>query len=204
MNADGGAPNKPNKPRKPAASIARAAYYLFLICGILILAYAAYTVADAHAYQAVEKARFENVRVANNYEPRHHVAQGDVIGELEVPRLGIQTIVEQGDSPEILRRAVGHLVGTSMPGNQGNVALAGHRDTFFRPLRNIRQGDTVTLKTPEGTFQYQVESTSVVPPSDIQVLQPSGGKTLTLISCFPFYYVGPAPNRFVVRARATN
>ena len=203
MNADGSAPNNPNKPRKSAPFVARSAYYLFLIYGILILAYAAYTAADAHAYQAVEKARFESVRVANNYEPRH-VAQGDVIGELEVPRLGIQTIVEQGDSPEILRRAVGHLVGTSMPGNQGNVALAGHRDTFFRPLRNIRQGDTVTLKTPEGTFQYQVESTSVVPPSDIQVLQPSGGKTLTLISCFPFYYVGPAPNRFVVRARATN
>ena len=113
-------------------------------------------------------------------------------------------MVVQGDSPKILRRAVGHIVETAMPGGQGNVTLAGHRDTFFRPLRNIRRGDTVTLKTLEGAFQYEVESTAVVPPNDIQVLQPSAERTLTLITCFPFYYVGPAPNRFIVLARQMN
>jgi sortase A len=168
-----------------------------------VLAYAAYTIADAHAYQALETTRFENAKSISSVEPRH-VVQGDVIGELEVPRLGLQTMVVQGDSPKILRRAVGHVVETAMPGGQGNVTLAGHRDTFFRPLRNIRRGDTVTLKTLEGSFQYQVESTTVVPPSDIQVLQPSAERTLTLITCFPFYYVGPAPNRFIVLARQMN
>ncbi len=200
MNPHGAAPGKPGKPSK---FIARAVYYFFLIGGILVLAYAAYTIADAHAYQTVEKARFENVKVTKNDAPRR-VAQGDVIGELEVPRLGLQTIVVQGDSPSILRRAVGHIVGTAMPGSEGNVILAGHRDTFFRPLRNILQGDTVILKTPEGAFQYRVESTLVVPPSDVRVLQQTGGQTLVLITCFPFYYVGPAPDRFIVRARATN
>ena len=200
MNPHGAAPPRPGKPAK---LIARAVYYLFLIGGILVLACAAYTIADAHAYQTVEKVRFENVKVSSNQEPRH-VVPGDVIGELEVPRLGLQTIVVQGDSPKILRRAVGHIVETAMPGGQGNVTLAGHRDTFFRPLRNIRRGDTVTLKTLEGAFQYEVESTAVVPPNDIQVLQPSAERTLTLITCFPFYYVGPAPNRFIVLARQMN
>jgi LPXTG-site transpeptidase (sortase) family protein len=178
-------------------------YYLFLIGGILVLAYAAYTIAEAHAYQALAKTRFENAKSITSDEPRH-VVQGDVIGELEVPRLGLQTIVVQGDSAKNLQHAVGHIVQTAMPGEQGNVTLAGHRDTFFRPLRNIRRGDTVTLKTLEGTFQYQVESTTVVPPNDLQVLQPSAERTLTLITCFPFYYVGPAPNRFIVLARQMN
>jgi sortase A len=199
MSSHGVPPNKAGK----STIFLRAAYYLFLTSGILVFVYAAYTFVDAHAYQAVEKARFENVKVTRSEEPRH-VVQGDVIGELEVPRLGLQTIVVEGDSPKILRHAVGHMVETSLPGNRGNVALAGHRDSFFRPLRNIRRGDTITLKTLDGNFQYQVEFTSVVPPSDIQVLQPSGERTLTLITCFPFYYVGSAPNRFVVRARATN
>ena len=193
----------PGKPGKPAKFIARAVYYLFLIGGIFVLAYAAYTIADAHAYQRVEKVRFENLKVSSNQEPLR-AAQGDIIGELEVPRLGLQTIVVQGDSSKILRHAVGHIVETAMPGDQGNVTLAGHRDTFFRPLRNIRRGDTVTLKTLEGTFQYQVESTTVVPPNDLQVLQPSAERTLTLITCFPFYYIGPAPDRFIVLARQMN
>ena len=180
----------------PSRSVLR-----FIMSAVLALVYAAYTIADAHAYQALEEARFEDVKVTGSDEPLH-VAQGDVIGEMEVPRLGLKTIIAQGDSPRILRRAVGHIVETALPGNQGNVTLAGHRDSFFRPLRNIRRGDTITLKTLDGDFQYQVEFTTIVRPSDTQVLQPSSGeRTLTLITCFPFYYVGSAPNRFVVRAR---
>jgi sortase A len=181
----------------------RAAYYIFLVGGTLAAGYAAYTIADAHAYQTIERARFENVKTSSSVKPRHLV-QGDVIGEMEVPRLGLKTIVVQGDSASILRRAVGHLPETAVPGQVGNVILAGHRDTFFRPLRNVLVGDTIRIKTLDGNFSYRVEATAVVPPSDTQVLQPSGGRTLTLITCFPFYYVGPAPNRFIVRARATN
>jgi sortase A len=100
-----------------------------------------------------------------------------------------------------LQRAVGHIPETALPGEMGNVVLAGHRDTFFRPLREVRPGDVITLKTPDGSFQYRVESTAVVPPSDVRVLQASSERTLTLITCFPFHYVGPAPNRYIVRAR---
>jgi sortase A len=180
------------------ALILRAAYYIFLTGGILGLGYATYVVVDAHVYQAIEESRLPDMRPTQG--PRI-VAEGDVIGEMEVPRLGLKTIFVQGDSPRILRRAVGHLPETALPGEAGNVALAGHRDSVFRPLRGIQPGDAITIKTPDGEFAYQVESTKVVLPSDVQVLQPSSENTLTLVTCFPFYYVGPAPKRFIVRAR---
>jgi len=100
-----------------------------------------------------------------------------------------------------LRRAVGHLSKSALPGEWGNVALTGHRDTFFRTLRDIRLGDEIKFKTRERSFEYLVESVEVVAPTDIRVLESSTGHDLTLLTCFPFHYVGPAPNRFVVRAR---
>lgn len=178
--------------------ILRALHYVFLIGGILGLAYAGYVIAEAHAYQATEERRFENV--STNEQPPL-VVEGAVIGKMEIPRLGLKVIVVQGDSSKILQHAVGHLPETPLPGEWGNVVLAGHRDGFFRPLRNIQSGDAITLRTSGGDLRYEVESTAVVPPSDISVLQPSSERRLTLITCFPFYYVGPAPNRFIVRAR---
>jgi sortase A len=108
----------------------------------------------------------------------------------------------QGDAANILQHAVGHLAETALPGESGNVVLAAHRDTFFRPLKRIRVGDIITLRTVKGDFEYWVESTAVVSPDAIEVLRPTDGRTLTLITCFPFSFVGPAPNRFIVRARA--
>jgi sortase A len=198
MNALGSAANE---PRKAAPLILRMAYYVFLISGVIGLVYAAYTIADAHVYQTREESRFENVPASRSDEPPRLVAQGDAIGEMEVPRLGLKVIVVEGDSAKILRRGVGHIVKTALPGKAGNVTLAGHRDTFFRPLRNIQPGDAITFKTLDGDFRYQVESTAVVRPDDLQVLEPSSEQMLTLITCFPFYYVGSAPNRFIVRAR---
>jgi sortase A len=113
-------------------------------------------------------------------------------------------MVVQGDSPANLRRAVGHLSKSALPGEWGNVALAGHRDTFFRPLRDIRLGDEIRFTTSLRSFEYVVESIEVVAPTDIRVLESSTGHDLTLLTCFPFYYVGPAPKRFVVRAREVN
>jgi sortase A len=185
-------------PRKTRALILRAAHYILLSAGVFALAYAGYVIAEAHTYQTIEQSRFERVRPP---EARNSVVEGSAMGEMDISRLGLKAIFVQGDSPRILRHAVGHIAETALPGEWGNVVLTGHRDTFFRPLRNIRQGDAITLKTLDGDFQYQVESTAVVSPSDVQVLQPSSTRTLTLITCFPFYYVGPAPNRFIVRAR---
>lgn len=176
----------------------RLAHYIFLACGVFALGYAGYIIADARAYQAVEQSKFETV---SQTEMRHPVMEGGAIGEMEVPRLGLKAVFVQGDSPRILRRAVGHISDTALPGDPGNVVLTGHRDTFFRPLRNIQLGDAIRIKTLDGEFDYQVESTEVVLPSDVQVLLPSSENILTLVTCFPFYYVGPAPKRFIVRAR---
>jgi sortase A len=119
---------------------------------------------------------------------------------MEIPRLGVSVIVAEGTNESILRRAGGHIAGTSFPGQGGNVGIAGHRDTLFRPLRNIRQNDVITLTTLAGEYRYRVMSTEIVSPSDITVLQPEGHETLTLVTCYPFYFVGPAPDRFIVRA----
>jgi len=189
--------------KKTRTLILRTAYYLFLIGGILGLSYAGYIFAEAHAYQALQESKFEKVdRTEKRLPvPVAPVIVGGVIGEMEIPRLGLKVIVVQGDSSRILRLAVGHVPETALPGESGNVSLTGHRDTFFRPLRNIQSGDAITLKTSGGEFRYEVESTAVVEPSDVSVLRPTIEPTLTLITCFPFYYVGPAPNRFIVRAR---
>ena len=108
-------------------------------------------------------------------------------------------VLEGTDSPT-LRRAVGHIPGTALPWQPGDVAIAGHRDTFFRPLREICRGDNITLQTLQGSYHYRVEFTRVVDPRDTWVLSSSHGPTLTLITCYPFYFVGSAPKRFVVCA----
>jgi sortase A len=180
------------------AHLLQVAWYFFLTLGIFAVGYAGFVYADVHAYQALEMKKFNQAGLLS--EP-HEMVDGDVIGEVQVPRLGLSAIVVQGDSAANLRRAVGHLSKSALPGEWGNVALAGHRDTFFRPLRGIQVGDEIRFKTPARSFQYLVESIEVVGPSEMQVLAPSTGRDLTFITCFPFYYVGPAPKRFVVRAR---
>ena len=173
-----------------------------MLIGVAALAYAAYVFASARYFRAIEASRLEHAVAQPGFMlgPRV-VAEGDVIGQIEVSRLGLSAIVVQGDSDDVLRRAVGHVPETALPGQSGNIALAGHRDTIFRPLRDIQVGDLVTLKTSFGDHIYQVNSTEVVPPTDVEVLQSRGNNELTLITCFPFHYIGHAPNRFIVRAR---
>jgi sortase A len=194
--------NPLSRPTRAVSSkrthILRGAGYFFFTLGVLALSYAGFVFADSHIYQAMEMKRFKQAGLLS--EP-HLLAEGEVIGEIRVPRLGLSAVVVQGDSPASLRHAVGHLSKSALPGGWGNVTLAGHRDTFFRPLHDIRLGDEIRFKTPERSFEYLVESIEVVAPSDIQVLEPSTGHDLTFITCFPFYYVGHAPKRFVVRAR---
>jgi len=180
---------------------ARRAARVLLTVGLLALGYAAYVVADAKAYQAIEQRAFERARA--DARRAAAPADGDSIGEIQIRRLGLKAVFAQGESAAILQRAVGHLADTALPGEAGNVVLAGHRDTFFRSLKRVRAGDAITLSTRDGEFAYVVESTAIVPPSDIQVLQPTGGRTLTLITCYPFGYLGAAPDRFIVRARET-
>jgi len=122
------------------------------------------------------------------------------IARLEIPNLHLVAIVQEGADGATLQHAVGHIPGTALPGGLGNVGLAGHRDTLFRPLRLIQINDAIDLETQTGTYRYRVESMRIVAPRDIQVLKPSGTPSLTLVTCYPFYYVGSSPKRFVVRA----
>jgi sortase A len=135
-------------------------------------------------------------------EPREpSPSPGALIGRLEVARIGLSVIVLEGDDFRALRLGIGHVPGTPLPWGEGNSALAGHRDTFLRPLRAIRDGDRVELETPRETYHYVVDSIQIVSPDDVSVLAPAKSPSLTLVTCYPFYFVGNAPKRFVVRAR---
>jgi sortase A len=128
------------------------------------------------------------------------VTAGGLIGRIEIPRLGLSEVVMEGSDASTLRRAVGHVPGTPLPGQEGNTAITGHRDTFFRPLRKIRPDDLIKLTTLQGEFLYRVVSTGIVDPGDVEVLDSTGRQELTLVTCYPFYFVGTAPHRFIVRA----
>jgi sortase A len=125
---------------------------------------------------------------------------GDPLGRIEVPRLGLSAPMAECSTPKILRAAAGHIPGTALPGRQGNVVLAAHRDTYFRPLKDVRRNDAIILRTPHGSFQYRVSSCEIVGPHEVRVLGRTTGPELTLITCYPFSYVGSAPKRFVVHA----
>jgi sortase A len=133
-------------------------------------------------------------------QARRPGSEGSLVGRIEIPRIGVSAIVLEGVGNKTLRRGVGHIPETALPATDGNVGLAGHRDSFFRELKDIRKDDVITLKTLDGTFQYRVEWTRVVDPEDTQVLADAGEPALTLVTCYPFYYVGSAPRRFIVRA----
>jgi sortase A len=181
----------------PAGIFIRFVQYVFFIAGVMALTYVGYIHVRAQIFQADQSQQLEQLAKLDQRVP----LDGFPIATVKVPRIGIETVVVQGDSAKILSLAVGHIPGTALPGQPGNMVLAGHRDTFFRPLRNIRIGDRIEIETPKGSIDYQVESASVVFPTDLSVLRNSGGRELTLITCYPFSWIGSAPDRFVVRAR---
>jgi sortase A len=180
----------------------------FLVVGVLALGYAGFTLLDAKFYQAYQARHFQqqlsSIRPATasgNMEPLRAAALPDgALGKIEITRLGVSAMIMEGVDERTLRHAVGHIPGTPLPGLQGNVAIAGHRDTFFRPLRNVRHGDEITLMTLDGSYRYLVDTTQIVRPDDMQVLNDSDDSILTLVTCYPFYFIGPSPKRFIVRA----
>jgi sortase A len=128
--------------------------------------------------------------------------EGSVLGRVQIARLNLSAIVREGVNDETLSQAVGHLPYTALPGQTGNFAIAAHRDTLFRALKDIQKNDRITFQSPAGTYRYEVISTKIVKPSDLSVLQPEGtNKLLTMITCYPFYYIGSAPKRFIVQAQ---
>jgi sortase A len=189
----------------------------FLCVALLALGYCAFEVGDAWLFQHREAAHLDSIlkttqtaaaqslpaaaEVSTASTTLPAIGPDGLIGRIEIPRLGVSVVVVEGIDTPVLRRAVGHIPGTAMPGQIGNVGIAAHRDTYFRPLRKIRRGDIVTLTTLRGDYRYSVVSTKIVKPEDVTVLDPDGNQILTLVTCYPFFFVGSAPNRFIVRAQ---
>ncbi len=199
--------------QEPASGMGWVRMLLFTV-GVVCLGYYAYTVGNQQVYQWYENRAFDR-RIAQPAQTGSAPVpvEGSVIGRVSIGRLNLSAIVRQGVSSDTLSKAVGHVPSTAMPGQEGNFAIAAHRDTLFRGLKNIRSGDVVTFQTETGLFNYEVAATKIVKPTDVSVLRPDGGglipaaggakpaKLLTMITCYPFYYVGSAPKRFIVEAR---
>jgi sortase A len=199
--------------------------YLFFAVGILALGYVGFVLLDARLFQADQSRRFQEElkevkppiigdQPLNGSSISLNQAEADVraesvdvagkratpLGRIEIRTIGLAAIILEGTDARTLRRAVGHIPSTPLPGQQGNVVITGHRDTFFRPLLKIRKDDEIRLTTLSGSYRYLVDSIKVVDPEDTEVLDNSEDAILTLVTCYPFYFVGPAPKRFIVRA----
>jgi len=179
---------------------------LCLVCGVSALGWYFYTQAVAHIFQRREALQFdvpaaEQLRGQQRNCRFRKATRGESIGRIDIASLGLSVVVLEGDDPRTLRLGAGLVPGTARPGQAGNIAIAAHRDSFFRPLRDIRQGDLIQFTTNRGSDTYAVEWVKVVNPGDTQVLAATREPTLTLITCYPFNYIGPAPERFVVRAK---
>ncbi len=176
-------------------------------------------IVESYVYQTVEGRAFDRARQVRTSPRTVPGSEGPlgfptrraldvqpapaVIGRLEIPRLGIRAMVREGVDDETLKVAIGHIPGTARPGENGNIGLAAHRDSFFRALRDVRKGDLMRLTTLDGSETYRVASATVVDPAQVGVLAGvDGTRGLTLVTCFPFDYIGAAPKRFVVAARA--
>jgi sortase A len=122
------------------------------------------------------------------------------IARLEAPTVSLSATVLEGSDDGTLARAAGHIEDTAFPGDPGNIGIAGHRDTVFRPLRDLRPGDPITLSTADRVFRYRVSETKIVDPQDVYVLNPTDRPAVTLVTCYPFEFIGHAPRRFIVRA----
>lgn len=198
--------------REPLRRMLRFTWGALLIGGVSLLAYCGMVLLDARMFQERENRlldllldRDASTPVEIRVEPLSApiplaVTNGGLIGRMKIARLGLEAVIIEGSDRTVLRRAVGHVPGTPLPGQAGNAVIAGHRDTFFRPLRNVRRDDLIRLTTMRGEYVYRVVSTKIVDPDDVEVLDSNGGEVLTLITCYPFYFVGEAPRRFVVRA----
>lgn len=181
---------------------------ILLVIGLAFIAYYVYVAAETRLYQALENRELDAI-LASAPPPREPLARplpapGSTVGRIEIPRLGVTAVIRAGSDARTLRLAVGHIPGTALPGEVGNMGLAGHRDTFFRRLRDIRDDDEIRIVTTTGTFAFRVYDTMVVTPQEVWVLNPTNLATVTLVTCYPFTYVGSAPNRFIVRAVATS
>lgn len=184
---------------------------LFAIAALALAWYAGVRIEASREQRALsqelEQSRSTLATAADAAEPASPVrrplrpAARSMVARIEVPRLRLSAMAREGIDTRTLRGSAGHVPGSALPGEAGNAAFAAHRDTFFRPLRDIRRGDEIEVATPSGDFRYVVSAIRIVEPSDVSVLRASREPTLTLVTCYPFDYIGSAPQRFIVSAR---
>ena len=179
---------------------------LLLVVGLALVGYYVYVSVETYLYQAMENRELDAILSSapppSTTRARPQPVPGSALGRIEIPRLGVSTVIRAGSDARTLQLAVGHIPGTAVPGDSGNIGLAGHRDTFFRRLKDIRANDEIRIVTAEGTYRFRVDHTRVVSPQDTWVLDPTRTTALTLVTCYPFSYIGSAPDRFIVRAVA--
>ena len=172
----------------------------YVLFGVAIGCFGIYAIESVQArrFQAEQTAAFAEAAKAR-VAPAH-VRAGGLVGMLDVPRLQLTTPVVEGDDDSTLEKAAGHLPDTPMPWERGNSAVAAHRDGLFRPLKDVKIGDEIRFRTTRDEYRYRVTRTAIVKPDDVSVLASQSRTSLTLITCYPFYYVGSAPKRFIVHA----
>jgi sortase A len=191
--------------------VSRYLSYTATAVGAFLLALAAVDVCQSWFYQWFGRREFSTaqatappVRTAAWQAGPVNRKQRPVLGEslaiLEIPRIRMSVVVLEGSDDNVLKKGPGHIEETAYPGELGNVAIAGHRDRHFRPLRSSRPNDEVILRTKTTTMRYFIDSIRIMHPTEMEVLDPTSGPALTLITCFPFDFVGNAPMRFVIRA----
>lgn len=212
---------EPPAPRAPSDSRRGWDFtrHALLAAGVAALGWCGWSWSEAWLHQEREESAFEELRTEARMRPldergvaprvaaeedRPKPAPFGGIARISIPRVHVRAIVEEGIDSRTLRRAVGHIPGTALPGQPGNVGLAAHRDTLFRGLRDIRKDDQITLETAKDDLEYVVDSIRIVTPKDVSVLKASTAEELTLVTCYPFNYVGSAPQRFIVRAHRTD
>jgi len=194
-----------NRPSVVAAGIE----CVLWIASLTALGYCGWTLYDAWRHQVEGERMIANAppAVANAPSAKHPAAPlppppyGSAVARIEIERLGLSTIVFEGTGQDVLSHGAGHLRQSPLPGQTGNVVVAGHRDTFFRELRDLKVGDQIKIETTSGSRNYVVEWTRVVHPDNTTVLSPTRAPVLTLVTCYPFRYIGSAPDRFIARCR---
>ncbi len=170
---------------------------LLLLVGVLMLGRWWMVTQEARAFQTWAAAVVDSLPGDRPHRNFEH----EIVGRILIPRLNSSTLIAEGVSVPTLRRAVGHIPTSALPGEPGNVVLAAHRDTYFKGLGKLRRGDIVRLQTRARTYRYQIEQTQVVDADAVEVMRPTRSPSLTLVTCYPFGTLGPAPRRYIVRAR---
>jgi len=177
-----------------------------IVAGLILAGFGLYSVWTTHEAEKHSEEEWDRQIADRQIADRpsvpvpREVRKGEMLARLSIDRLNSRWVVVEGADRAELKLGPGHLADTALPGSRGNCVIAGHRDTQFRVLRNVQIGEDISIESGGRTFVYRVTDKNVVAPTDTRSLDPTANPTLTLVTCYPFYYVGPAPKRFVIRA----